>query len=268
MMKLHKSLKTLLRQMEKSPKAQNNKDALDDEIKALQLKMLRIHQGIFHKKDRVVIIFEGFDAAGKGGTIRSLTENLDPRSFRVIPIGPPTAEEQGKHWLYRFWRDLPAPGHMTIFDRSWYGRVLVEKVEKLTSPDRLRDAHREINEFENQLQKDGITVIKIFLAITKAEQLERFEDRLNDPYKQWKISIADIDARRKWNNYVRAVDDFLNKNNSSAIPWHVIPANSKRLARRETLLIVTKKLKECEKWIEKAAQKYERSKLVKLLLKT
>lgn len=256
-------LSTLLKKM---PKASKDKDHLEEEIKNLQLKMLRIQQGVFHSKDRVIIIFEGFDAAGKGGAIRALTEMLDPRSIKVIPIGAPTSDEQGKHWLYRFWKELPSPGNITIFDRSWYGRVLVEKVDKLTTSKRLEQAHQEINEFESQLQNDGITLIKIFLAITKDEQLERFNARLKDPYKQWKLTTADVEARKKWNQYVKAVDEIFIKNNQC--PWHLIPANSKKMARHQVLSIVTSKLHYCEEWIESAASKYAHSRLVKLLQKS
>ena len=267
MMKKIKSLSLLLNKMAKMDSPEFDKVTLETEMKKLQLNMLRIQQGVFHKKDRVIIMFEGFDAAGKGGTIRKLTEALDPRSFKVIPIGAPSAEEQGKHWLYRFWRDLPAPGHITIFDRSWYGRVLVEKVESLTSEENLKRAYREINEFEAQLQNDGITVIKIFLAITKEEQLKRFEDRLDDPYKQWKISMDDINARKKWNKYVKAVDEILIKSNPTSCPWHVIPANSKKFTRKESLGIVTTKLKSHQEWMEKAASKYDKKNLTKMLAK-
>jgi polyphosphate kinase 2 (PPK2 family) len=266
-MKKHKSLSGLLRELSKLPKVMRDKELLEDEAKKLQLNMLRIQQGIFHKKERVIIIFEGFDAAGKGGAIKALTESLDARNVKVIPIGAPTQEEQGKHYLYRFWRDLPAPGAITIFDRSWYGRVLVEKVDKLISAERLKQAHDEINEFEAQLQNDGVTLIKIFLAITKDEQLARFEDRLKDPYKQWKIGMPDIEARKKWNKYVEAVDTILEKNNPKSSQWHVIPANSKKLTRKEVLSIVTEKLFFCEKWIEKAAAKYEAKKFAKMLRK-
>lgn len=266
-MKNHKSLSGLLKELSRAPKVMKDKDALEEESKKLQLKMLRIQQGVFHKRERVVIMLEGFDAAGKGGAIRALTEALDPRSFTVIPIGAPTPEEQGKHWLYRFWRDLPLPGHIKIFDRSWYGRVLVEKVDELTPPAKIKDSYRELNEFEAQLQNDGIIVIKIFLAITKAEQLARFEARLDDPYKQWKIGMPDIEARRKWNKYVKAVDVILEKCNPKSSPWHVIPANSKKYARKEILRIVTEELKESQKWIEKEASKYKADKLRKLLKK-
>lgn len=267
-MKKHNSLTSLLKELNHTPKVMKDKEALEAEAKKLQIKMLRIQQGIFHKKERVVIMFEGFDAAGKGGAIRSLTENLDPRSFRVIPIGAPLAEEQGKHWLYRFWKNLPAPGEIVIFDRSWYGRVLVEKVDDLTSRDQIKSAYEEINQFEAQLQNDGITVIKFFLAITKDEQLKRFEDRLNDPYKQWKITMADINARKKWDAYVKAVDEMLKKCNPRSSSWHVIPANSKKFTRKVVLDTVTTKLQFAQKWIEKKAQKKEKDKLTKLLRKT
>lgn len=264
------SLTQLLKQLAKAPKVMTDKDQLDKDIESLQLSMLRIQQGIFHKKERVVIIFEGFDAAGKGGAIRAMTEVLDPRNIHVVPIGPPTAEEAGKHFLYRFWKHLPEPGHITVFDRSWYGRLMVEKVDKLTPEKRIHDAYREINEFEAQLINDGIILKKFFLAITKDEQLNRFEDRLKDPYKQWKITKADIDARKKWDKYVKAVDEILKKNNSDKAPWHIIPANSKKFARHETLRLVRKNLHDCENWIEQAAKKYreEKCSLAKELRKT
>lgn len=267
-MKKQKTLTALLHQLKKAPKEMKDKELLEQEAAKLQLKMLRIQQGIFHKKDRVVIMFEGFDAAGKGGAIRALSEKLDPRGVKVIPIGPPTEEEKGKHWLYRFWANLPSPGNIVIFDRSWYGRVLVEKVDKLTPKEKLKSAYEEINQFEAQLQNDGIIVIKFFLAITKDEQLARFEDRLNDPYKQWKISMADIEARQKWDKYVEAVDEILKKNNPKSSPWRVIPANSKKFTRLEVLKTVTQDLNICEKWIEKKVLTKEKDKLEKLLKKT
>lgn len=266
-MKKITSLTALLKSLSKAPKVMPKKDELEEKIKKYQLNMLRIQQGVFHKKDRVVIMFEGFDAAGKGGAIRTITEKLDPRSVRVVPIGAPTEDEKGKHWLYRFWRDLPAPGNITIFDRSWYGRVLVEKVDKLASPEQIKLAYEEINQFEAQLQNDGIKVIKIFLAITKDEQYKRFEDRINDPYKQWKIGEADILARKHWDKYVEAVDTILQKCNPKSSPWHVIPANSKKLARKEVLTVLKDELNVCEKWIEKAVEKTETKKLREQLKK-
>ena len=260
-----KSLSRLLKDLGKKPEKAKDKDKLEDEIKELQLIMLKIQQAVFHRKERVVIVFEGFDAAGKGGTIRAVTEMLDPRSLKVIPIAAPKKTEQGKHWLYRFWRKLPAPGIITIFDRSWYGRVLVEKVEELTPGERIHDAYQEINEFEETLQRDGIILIKIFLAVSKEEQLKRFEERLIDPFKRWKITEADIRARKHWNKYVSAVDEFLEKNNSKKSPWHVIPSDSKKFARRESLQVITKKLSPLMKGFETSAMDKEQKKFLKEL---
>lgn len=259
------SLSGLLKDLGKKPKTIKNKEKLDEDIKELQLVMLKIQQAVFHRQERVVIIFEGFDAAGKGGTIRAVSEMLDPRSLKVVPIAAPKKTEQSKHWLYRFWRKLPAAGHITIFDRSWYGRVLVEKVEELTSEERIQDAYQEIKEFEETLQRDGVILIKIFLAVTKDEQLKRFEERLLDPFKRWKITEADIRARKHWNKYVNAVDEFLEKNDTKKSPWHLIPSNSKRYARREALQVVTKKLAPLMKGFEEGGLDKEQKKFLKEL---
>jgi polyphosphate kinase 2 (PPK2 family) len=229
------------------PSADSAEEALGD----LQLKMLRIQQGIWHSRRRVIVIFEGFDAAGKGGAIRRLTETLDPRGLRVHPIGPPTREEREQHYLQRFWRDLPAPGTIAIFDRSWYGRVLVERVEKLIPKKRWHKAFAEINSFEAMLAADGIDLVKVFLAIHPDEQLKRFEDRLHDPYKQWKLTDDDLEAHRKWNEYVKAADSLLTETRD----WNLIPADSKEYARRQVLKVVTRSLEHHEIWIEGAASR-------------
>jgi polyphosphate kinase 2 (PPK2 family) len=193
---------------------------------------------------------EGFDAAGKGGAIRKLTDHLDPRGIRVIPIGPPTPEEKGRHWLYRFWRDLPVPGTIVVFDRTWYGRVLVERVEKLCSKSDWKRAYDEINAFEAMLVEDGVDFVKIFLAITKDEQFERFKRRLEDPTKQWKITEADIRARRLWDRYVEAADNMFQKTDTRTCRWNVLPANHKWWARVEVLRIVTRNLGHHREWME------------------
>lgn len=264
-MKNIKSLSALLKK--KFPHFDKQEETYKSDLENLQKKMLRIQQGVFHKKERVIIMFEGFDAAGKGGAIRNITEMLDPRGFRVHPIGAPTKEEQGKHWLYRFWANLPEAGNIAIFDRSWYGRVLVEKVDHLTPKEKIKESYDEINKFEETLQNDGIRVIKIFLAITKDEQLKRFEDRLGDPYKQWKISMDDINARKSWDHYVKAVDEILKKCNPKSCPWLVIPANSKKHARIASLDHITSELSKFGKWMENAALTYETKKLKALLRK-
>ncbi len=259
------SLSKLLKNYKKLP--EQKKSQAEKITPKLQLEMLKIQQGLFHQKERAIIILEGFDAAGKGGAIRTMTEILDPRSFRVHAIGAPTEDEQGRHWLYRFWTNLPKPGRIAVFDRSWYGRVLIEKVEKLTPTNRLTDAYKEINQFEQMLVNDGIKVIKIFLAITKEEQLERFEDRLKDPYKNWKITKDDIKARQKWDDYVIAVDEIFKKTNTKECPWHLVPGNSKKFAREEVLRIVTSELKEHGKWMENEAGKMGKRKLEETLRK-
>lgn len=249
-----KTLSSVLAKMKKSPSVLQ-KENEDEGLKELKLKMLRIQQGAWHRKKRIIILFEGFDAAGKGGVIRRLVEPLDPRGFRVYSIAAPSASDQGKHYLYRFWKKLPEPGTIAIFDRSWYGRVLVEKVEKLTEDKRLKAAYDEINEFEEMLKDDGIEVVKIFLAISKNEQLKRFEERLNNPYKQWKLTPDDLKARKKWNAYVKAADEMLKK--TKKIKWYIVPGDDKDFARREVLTIVTDCLKTHEKWMGKIAERRE-----------
>lgn len=229
-----------------------------EKLKNLQLRMLRIQQGIWHNQRRAILVFEGFDAAGKGGSIRNVVERLDPRGIRVHPIGPPSAEEQGKHYLYRFWQRLPAPGTIAIFDRSWYGRVLVERVEKLAPKNRLKAAYSEINSFESLLVADGIDLVKIFLAIHPEEQLKRFEARLDDPYKQWKLTEDDLRAHKKWNKYVKAADDALRLTSTAKAPWHLIPSDSKPYSHLRMLEAVTKALENHGQWIEKRITK-ERS---------
>lgn len=219
-------------------------------LKTLQLKMLRIQQGTFHKKERVIVVIEGVDAAGKGGAIRRITENLDPRSFHVHPIGPPTDEEQGKHYLYRFWKRLPSKGMIAIFDRSWYGRVLVERVEKLIPKETWGRAYDEINQFEKLLHDDGVRIIKIFLKITKEEQLRRFHGRLQDPYKQWKITKEDLRNRKKWDHYARAQEDMIKKTNTHFAPWNVVDTDDKDLAREDVLRIITDSLSDISSWMD------------------
>lgn len=229
-------------------------DGSEKRVRALQLRMLRIQQGIWHSKRRAIIVFEGFDAAGKGGAIRRMLEALDPRGYHVHPIGAPHPDEQGRHYLYRFWKALPEPGMIAVFDRSWYGRVLVERVERLTPKDRWKEAYGELNEFEAMLVRDGIDLVKIFFAITPQEQLRRFEDRLHDPYKQWKLGEADLRAHAAWEKYVKAADDMLVKCDTKLAPWNLIPADSKAYARVEALECVTRGLGHHGEWMAQRAE--------------
>lgn len=201
----------------------------------LQRKMLAIQQAYWHGKKRAVIVFEGWDAAGKGGAIRRLTEKLDPRGAHVWPIGAPTVEEQGTHYLYRFWRRLPAPGTIAIFDRSWYGRVLVERVDGLAKKPEWSRAYREIVGFERLLVDDGARLAKVFLHITPEEQLERFAERLETPEKRWKLTQADVDAHLKYDDYARAADDMFAKTSWAGAKWKAIHADSKWRARIDAL---------------------------------
>ena len=191
---------------------------------------------------RAVVVFEGWDAAGKGGIIRRLGWPLDPRGFKVWPIAAPLPEEQGQPYLYRFWRRLPYPGQLVVFDRSWYGRVLVERVEGYAGEAEWRRAYAEINDFERLLADDGIRLAKIFLHITPEEQRKRFRARLSDPLKRWKLSPEDLRNRERWCEYETAIDDMFRNTSTVAHPWRVVAANDKRYARLTALGLVVQHL--------------------------
>jgi polyphosphate kinase 2 (PPK2 family) len=212
------------------------------ELATLQTKLQRIQQSYLHTGASAAIIFEGWDAAGKGGTIRRMAAVLDPRGFKVWPIGAPRGAEAEQHYLARFWQRLPPRGAISVFDRSWYGRVLVERVEGLASPEAWGRAYGEINQFEGQLNNDGIRVVKLFLHISKEEQYRRFEERLRNPLKRWKLSYEDFRNRERWEDYEQAITDMVRKTSTASAPWHVVPANDKRNARLEALRIITKTL--------------------------
>jgi polyphosphate kinase 2 (PPK2 family) len=212
------------------------------ELSALQTKLQRIQQSYLHAGHRAIIVFEGWDAAGKGGTIRRMSAVLDPRGFKVWPIGPPRDHEAERHYLTRFWQRVPPSGGISVFDRSWYGRVLVERVECLASEEEWQRAYDEINQFEQQLIDDGTRIIKFFLHITKEEQYRRFESRLKDPLKRWKLSYEDFRNRQHWEAYERAIDEMVRKTSTKVAPWHVVPANDKKYARQHCLQIITKAL--------------------------
>jgi AMP-polyphosphate phosphotransferase len=179
----------------------------------------------------IVWVFEGWDAAGKGGAIRRLTDAIDARDFRVIPVSKPNDEEKAHHYLWRFWRHVPRAGMVTIYDRSWYGRVLVERLERFATEPEWKRAYRELNEFERELAEHGVIVLKFWLHIGKAEQLRRFRDRETTAYKRHKMDAEDWRNRRKWQSYEIAVGDMLALTSSRHAPWHLIAANNKRHAR-------------------------------------
>ncbi|MFT3783223.1 MAG: polyphosphate:AMP phosphotransferase [Nibricoccus sp.] len=190
----------------------------------------------------VIFVFEGWDAAGKGGAIRRLTSAIDARHYRVIPVAKPTDEEKAHHYLWRFWRHVPRAGLITIYDRSWYGRVLVERLEGFASSEEWHRAYDEINDFERQLTEHGIILVKFWLQISKAEQLHRFREREKTPYKRHKINEEDWRNRRKWSGYEVAVGDMLALTDRTDAPWHLVPADNKRFARLEVLKTASKQI--------------------------
>jgi polyphosphate kinase 2 (PPK2 family) len=208
------------------------------ELKQAQLKLLTYQRALAEAKRSLVIVFEGPDAAGKGGTIKRMLERLDPRLLRVHSIVKPTQEEYAHHYLWRFWNRLPQYGQTAVFDRSWYGRVLVERVEEFATDKQWKRAYAEINEFERLLIDDGAILVKMYLHISKDEQLLRFKRREADPYKHWKITDEDWRNRRKWNEHNEAAEDMFEKTSPDSAPWHIIPANYKWSARVEALRIV------------------------------
>ena len=222
--------------------ALKDKDHYQKKLKKAQELMLQVQQAYYHQGKRAIIVFQGWDAAGKGGAIRRITEKLDPRGYKVHPIASPSKDEQGRHYLYRFQTRLPKPGSIAIFDRSWYERVLVERIEEFASPKEWQRAYQEINEFERMLTDDGVRIIKIFMHISKDEQLKRFEERLNNPMKQWKLTEEDIRNRAKWDEYERATDEMLQRTSTLSAPWTIIPGNKKWFARVEVLHTVIEAL--------------------------
>ena len=217
-------------------------DEYKKQLKKSQLELLNSQLELREQKRSVVIVMEGPDAAGKGGAIKRLVERLDPRLVRVYSIVKPTPEEHQHHYMWRFWTKLPPYGQATIFDRSWYGRVLVERVEKFCTDVEWKRAYREINDFEQQLADDGAIIIKFYLQISKDEQLDRFKRREADPYKHWKISDEDWRNRKRWDRYAVAVNDMVAATNGPQAPWHLVPATDKRAARIMIFDIVIKAL--------------------------
>jgi polyphosphate:AMP phosphotransferase len=191
-----------------------------------------------------ILVFEGWDAAGKGGIIRRLTGAMDARDYHVIPIAAPTDEERAHHYLWRFWRHLPRAGRVTLFDRSWYGRVLVERVEGFATTHEWRRAYGEIVAFEQQLHEHGIRLLKFWVHIDKEEQLRRFRERQQTPFKRHKITDEDFRNRRRWNDYERAAEEMLQRTGTEFAPWTLVEGNDKRYARIKVLKTVCRRLEE------------------------
>lgn len=197
----------------------------------MQQTLQRVQQAYLGTKHRAIVVLEGWDTAGKGGVVRRLGWALDPRSFKVHAIAAPTSREKSLHYLQRFWERLPEHGQIVAFDRSWYGRVLVERVENYATPAEWRRAYKEINEFERMLVEDDTRLVKIFLHITAEEQLRRFHARLTDPLKRWKLSYEDFRNHDRWNDYETAIEDMVEMTSTKQAPWYLVPANNKPFGR-------------------------------------
>ncbi len=211
------------------------KNIYNEELEKYQGKLNRRCRRAKELGVSTILVFEGWDAAGKGGTIRRATAALDARDYQVIPIATPTDEEREHHYLWRFWRHLSRAGRITIFDRSWYGRVLVERVEGFAAEPEWRRAYPEINDFEDQLVRHGIVLCKFWLHITKDEQLARFKTREQIEYKRWKLTDEDWRNREKWEAYDAAVNDMVERTSTSSSPWTLVEANDKKYARLKVL---------------------------------
>ncbi|MBR2187926.1 MAG: polyphosphate:AMP phosphotransferase [Eubacterium sp.] len=214
-----------------------------EELKRLQAELSDLHNRLYRKKVPVIIAYEGWDAAGKGGNIKRITSALDPRGYIVHPIASPEPHEKARHYLWRFWNRLPRTGHIAIFDRTWYGRVMVERLEGFCSENDWQRAYNEINEFEKILTDWGAVVLKFWVQIDSETQLERFTARQNTPEKQWKITDEDWRNREKWDQYEAAINEMLQKTNTAYAPWHILESVDKKYARIKALQIVTEAIR-------------------------
>ena len=222
-----------------------------DELKKLQSRLGKLHSMIYRRRIPVVLCFEGWDAAGKGGNIKRIAYPLDPRGFDIYPIASPSPEEKNRHHLWRFWNKVPRTGHVAIFDRTWYGRVMVERIEGFCTENDWKRAYAEINEFEKNLTDWGAVVLKFWIHIDSDTQLERFTLRQNTPEKQWKITDEDWRNRDKWPQYEEAIGEMIAKTSTNNAPWYIIESKDKKYARIKTLRII------CES-LEKAIDEFDR----------
>ena len=214
------------------------RDRLKDAQKSLDI----LHSAMYLQRAPAAAVFEGWDAAGKGGAIKRLVAPLDPRGYKVAPSSAPNDIERAHHYLWRYWNEAPKAGHLTVFDRSWYGRVMVERIEGFCTRAEWKRAFREINDFEEQLVDSGVVLLKFWLHIDPDEQLRRFEGRVNNPVKQWKITDEDWRNREKWEQYLEAVDEMLFRTSTTYAPWTIVEADNKLFARVKVVETVRRQL--------------------------
>jgi len=210
----------------------------EDELRRLQMELVKFQQWASKNKKRVAIIFEGRDAAGKGGNIRRFTEHLNPRSMRVVALSKPTEVERGQWYFRRYIKELPNPGEIVFFDRSWYNRAVVEPVMEFCNEDQYKNFMVQVPEFEHMLYEDGVILIKFWFSITKEEQLFRFNARLETPLKRWKFSPVDKKGQLFWDKYSRYKEQMFSKTHTSYSPWITVKANDKKIARLECIRYV------------------------------
>lgn len=221
-----------------------SKKEYKEKIKNYQEKMALAHHSLHLKRKSMILIFEGWDAAGKGGGIKRIVQSMNPRNYRVIPIGPPTDVDKKYHYLWRFLNGIPACGKTSIYDRSWYGRVMVERIEGFNTEEEWKRAYQEISDFEKTLTNSGIIVIKFWLHISKEKQYERFAARSINPLKQWKLTDEDWRNRGKWDQYYEAVNEMIDKTSNEKAPWVVVEANDKYYARIKILKTIVKRVED------------------------
>ncbi len=221
-----------------------SKDVYKKRLKELQTKLGTLHSELYRRRVPVVLAFEGWDAGGKGGAIKRLTANLDPRGYEVVPTASPNDIEKAHHYLWRFWNNMPKAGHIAIFDRTWYGRVMVERIEGFCTEEEWQRAYKEINQMEEHLHNAGAVVIKFWMHIDKDEQERRFNERMSNPEKQWKITDEDWRNREKWEQYEDAVNEMIVRTSTTYAPWVIVEGNSKYYARVKVLKTVVDALEQ------------------------
>jgi polyphosphate kinase 2 (PPK2 family) len=222
----------------------DSKDVYKEKMKKYQLQLIHMQRNLIQSKRSLVLLFEGPDAAGKGGVIKRTVQRLDPRNIRVYSIVKPSPEEYEHPYMWRFWTKVPGHGEIAIFDRSWYGRVLVERVEGFAEVSEWGRAYDEINSFEKLIVDEGAIMMKFFIYVDKKEQLARFKAREEDPYKHWKINDEDWRNREKWDQHNEAAEDMFEKTDTRWAPWHIVEGNFKWHSRVDVMKTVVKRLKE------------------------
>ena len=219
-----------------------SKEEYKKKLAVLQKRLASLHSQMYLKRIPVVLAFEGWDAGGKGGAIKRVTEPMDPRGYEVIPTASPNDIEKAHHYLWRFWNNMPKAGHMAIFDRTWYGRVMVERIEGFCTEVEWQRAYKEINQMEEHLHHAGAIILKFWMHIDKDEQERRFNERMSNPEKQWKITDEDWRNREKWDAYETAVNEMIIRTSTTHAPWIIVEGNSKYYARIKVLETIVEAL--------------------------